>query len=129
MRKQWTLLLFVMSSCSNSMDGDKVKKEQLTGRYVFQANLNDTIDVFSDGSYHNYTWFKGKLNQNSGTWIYDSIHGRVRFHNFSFLTDDFGHGTWDTKIKLKGTDPTFIYATDISGGYFLRVDSIDHSKK
>jgi hypothetical protein len=105
-----------------------VEKERLIGRYVFQVDNQDTIDVNSDGTYSNYTWWDGKKLKNSGTWTYDSLQGRVTFENFSFLLDSMARGYWNTRIKTVNNEIRFIYATDIYKGYFLRVDSVDRKK-
>jgi hypothetical protein len=132
-----TLLLTTVCACTYSDNGDFVDTERLTGRYVYQASGQLTIDVNSDGTYTNYTfWGKRKI-ENSGTWIYDSLNGRVKFEHFSFLTDtmDIGHSTfvpsgiWNTRIENKENEIRFIYATDIYKGYFLKVDSVDRKKQ
>jgi hypothetical protein len=129
-------LLIICFCCTFSDKGDEVDKRQLTGRFVFQVNNQDTIDVNSDGTYSNYKWWNGRKLKNSGTWIYDSLDGRVNFQKFSFLTDtiDIGdstflpRGSWITKIAVKDNEIRFIYGTDIYKGYFLKVDSIDRKK-
>ena len=132
MKTHLILLLISLSACT----GDLVRKERLTGRYVFQINNQDTIDVNSDDTYVNYKWWGGKRLENSGTWIYDSINGAVVFQKFSFLTDTIEFrdstfariGNWVTRIELKDNEIHFIYATDISKGYFLQVDAVDRKK-
>jgi hypothetical protein len=81
------VLLTILVSCTYSDNGDIIDKKRLTGRYVYQANNQDTIDVNSDGTYSNYTWWDGKKLTNAGTWNYDSVRGRVIFKDFSFLLD------------------------------------------
>ena len=123
------ILGLTLISCSNPSDkGDKIDYHRLTGRYVYQANLMDTIDVSSGETYTNYTWWEGKPLKNAGTWQYDSTNGRIRFHHFSFLLDSMPNGTWIPKIKTEGSEIRLIYATDIYKGYFLRIDSIDRAK-
>ena len=137
--KTKSLLLFLLTigfGCTYSDKGDEVDKDELTGRFVYQADNQDTIDVNSDGTYSNYTWSDGRKLENSGTWIYDSLNGRVDFQNFSFLTDTIDvtdsafvpRGSWNTRIDIKGKEIRFIYGTDIYKGYFLRVDSVDRRK-
>jgi hypothetical protein len=118
------------------LKGDFVDRERLTGRYVYQASNQLTIDVNSDGTYTNYTFWGERKLENSGTWIYDSLNGRVKFEGFSFLIDtiDIGdsafvpRGIWDTRIENKENEIRFSYATDIYKGYFLKVDSVDRKK-
>lgn len=117
----WTTLV----SCIYSDNGDIISKKRLTGRYVYQANNLDTIDVLSDGTYANYTWWDGKKLTNTGTWKHDSLGGRMIFEDFSFLLDSMGRGFWNTRIKIENNEIRFIYATDIYKGYFLRTDSVD----
>jgi hypothetical protein len=118
-------------SCTHSDKGDIVSSKKLIGRYVYLANPIDTIDVNSDGSYSYYKWWYGNKLQNSGTWLYDSLEGRMNFANFSFLTDTMeflggpGRGNWNTRIQSKNKELRFIYATDIYQGYYLKIDSID----
>lgn len=130
------LLLAIAIACTHYFKGDLVSKERLTGRYKYQAGGELTIDVNSDGTYTNHTLWEGRTLENSGTWIYDSLDGRVRFEGFSFLTDTteiddstfVPRGTWDTRIEIKENEIRFIYATDTYKGYFLKVDSIDRKK-
>ena len=130
------LSLTTVIACTYSDKGDSVDKDRLTGRYVFQANNQDTIEVNSDGTYTNYTWWDGRKLENSGTWIHDSLKGRVDFDNFSFLLDTMKlndstfilRGHWNTRIQIKESEIRFIYATDIYKGYFLRIDSVDRRK-
>lgn len=126
----------IVTACTYSDKGDFVDRDKLTGRYVYQSNNQDTIDVNSDGTYTNYTWWDGRKLENSGTWIYDSLNGRVDFNNFSFLLDtiDVGDSTFlprghrNTRIQREENEVRFIYATDIYKGYFLRVDSVGRKK-
>jgi hypothetical protein len=123
-------LLFFISlttlvACTYSDNGDTIDRNRLTGRYVYQANNQDTIDVNSDGTYTNYTWWDGMKLINAGTWRHDSLRGRVIFEDFSFLLDSMPRGFWDTRIKTEKNEIRFIYATDIYKGYFLRMDSVD----
>ena|SRR5688572_25679743 len=130
------LLLTTAFACTYSDKSSFVDRERLTGRYVYQASDQLTIDVNSDGTYTNYTFWGERKLENSGTWIYDSLNGRVKFEGFSFLTDTVGigdstfvpHGIWDTRIENKENEIRFIYATDIYKGYFLKVDSVDRKK-
>ena len=130
------LLLTTIIACTHSGKGDFPDKERLTGRYVYQSNSQDTIDVNSDGTYTNYTWWDNRKLENSGTWFYDSLNGRVDFDNFSFLLDTMDiadstfvpRGHWNARIEIKENEIRFIYATDIYKGYFLRVDSVDRKK-
>jgi len=130
------LLLTTVVACNYSDKGDFVNKDRLTGRYVYQSNNQDTIDINSDGTYTNYTWWHGRKLENSGTWIYDSLNGRVDFDNFSFLLDtmEIGDSTflprghWNTRIRAEDKELRFIYATDIYKGYFLQVDTVDRRK-
>jgi len=58
-----TLLFFLSTTvvcCTYSDKGDNINKKELTGRFVFQANNQDTIDVNSDGTYSNYKWWYGQ---------------------------------------------------------------------
>lgn len=134
--KEEALLAFLLTTCVCcifSGKGDIVNKKELTGRFVFQANNQDTIDVNSDGTYSNYRWWQGKRLKNSGTWIYDSLNSRVNFKGFSFLTDIIdiadstfvSQGNWNTRVESMNNEIRLIYASDISKGYFLRVDTVD----
>jgi hypothetical protein len=135
-KRSLIFILTTLISCTYSDKGDVVDKERLTGRYVYQANNQDTIDVNSNGTYTNYTWWHGRKLQNSGTWIYDSLNGRIDFDNFSFLLDTMNigdstflpRGHWNTKIESEEREVRLIYTTDISKGYFLNIDSIDSIK-
>jgi len=123
MKTHLILLLASFSACT----GDVVRKEQLTGRYVFQIDNQDTLDVNSDGTYVNYKWCGSRRLENSGTWIYDSINGAIVFQNFSFSTHTAQFrdstfvpiGNWVTRINLTDNEIHFIYATDISKRYFF----------
>jgi hypothetical protein len=129
-------LLITSVGCSYFGQGDKPKRKDLTGRFVYQENNRDTIDVNSDGTYSNYTSLNGRKLQNSGTWIYDSLGGRVVFQDFSFLTDsiDIGdstfvpRGNWDTRTEIENNEIRLIYASDTYKGYFLKIDSVDRKK-
>lgn len=125
-----------MTLISCDFFGDRVDKEKLPGRYVFQTWDNDTLDVYADGTYSYYTWWDGRKLQNSGTWTYNSNRGSVDFDNFSFMTDSISiadstflpRGTWMTRIKTKGDEIRFVYASDVYKAYFLKVDSVDNKK-
>ena len=129
-----TLILATLASCD--FFGDKVDKEKLPGRYVFQIWGKDTLDVYANGTYAYYKWWYGRKLQNSGTWTYNSNMGEVDFDNFSFLTDSISfadstflpRGRWITRVKTKDNEIRFIYASGIYKGYFLKVDSIDNKK-
>jgi hypothetical protein len=130
------LTLTTLISCTYSDKGDVVDKDDLIGKYVFQVDHHDTIDVNSNGTYSYYKWWHGRKLENSGTWNYDSSNGRVDFKNFSFLTDTMNigdstfvpRGSWNTRIKTEDNELRFIYATDIYKGYFLRVDTVYRTK-
>lgn len=122
------IMLTAFASCTYSDNGDTVDKKRLTGRYVYQANNEDTIDVNSDGTYTNYTWWDGKKLINKGTWRHDSLRGRMIFEDFSFLLDSMPRGFWDTRIRTENNEVQFVYATDIYKGYFLRMDSVDRKE-
>src|SRR5688572_19708404 len=79
------LTLTILTSCE--FFGDRIDLEKLPGRYVFQIDNGDTLDVYSDGTYSYYKWWSGRKLENSGTWKYNSTMGEVDFDNFSFLTD------------------------------------------
>lgn len=126
-----TLTIFI--SCE--FFGDRVDKEKLPGRYVFQIDNGDTLDVYSNGTYSYYTWSYGKKLQNSGTWTHNSGMGEVDFQDFSFLTNSTNigdstfvpRGTWITRIETKENQIRFIYASDVYKGYFLKVDTVDNN--
>lgn len=128
------LILTTLISCE--FFGDKVDKEKLPGRYVFQIDNRDTLDVYSNGTYSYYKWWYGRKLQNSGTWTYNSSLGEVDFDNFSFLTDSITYadstflprGSWITRIKTEDDEIRFVYASDVYKGYFLRVDSIERKQ-
>src|SRR5687767_7225456 len=90
MTKTVFLFLTLTTFISCSFFGDRVDKEKLPGRYVFQIDNGDTLDVYSNGTYSYYKWWDGRKLQNSGTWTYKSSTGEVDFDNFSFLTDSIG---------------------------------------
>jgi hypothetical protein len=129
-------LLILTSLISCEFFGDRVDKEKLPGRYVFQIDNKDTLDVYSDGTYAYYKWWYGRKLENSGTWTYNSSMGEVAFDNFSFLTDSISiadstflpRGRWITRIKTTDDEIRFIYSSDVYKGYFLKVDSVDNKK-
>jgi hypothetical protein len=109
--------MFQFWSCS---DKEKLSdKKQLTGRYIFRA-YKDTVDVNSDGTFTRYSDNK----QLPGTWTYDSITGNLKLKNFWYPTGD-----WHTKVRQRNNEIHFIYATDISDGYYLRIDSVDRGEQ
>ena len=134
--KQGLLFLTLTTFISCSFLGDRVDKEKLPGRYVFQIDDKDTLDVYANGTYSYYKWWYGRKLQNSGTWTYNSSMGEVDFENFSFLTDSITYadstflprGSWITRIKTEDDEIRFVYASDVYKGYFLRVDSVDIKK-
>lgn len=136
MTKRGLLLLLLTTFISCSDKGDLVDKDKLIGRFVFQIANHDTLDVNSNGTYSYYKWWYGRKLENTGTWTYDSLSGRVDFQKFSFLTDTIGiadstfvpSGHWTTKIETKDNEIHFIYASDVYKGYFLKVDSVDRKK-
>jgi len=136
MKTNGLLFLTLTTLISCEFFGDRVDKEKLPGRYVFQIDNIDTLDVYSNGTYIYYKWWYGRKLQNSGTWTYNSNMGEVDFDNFSFLTDTISiadstflpRGRWTTRIKKKDDEIRFVYASDVYKGYFLRVDSVDNRK-
>ena len=137
MKTSGLLILILATLISCDFFGDRVDKEELPGRYVFQIWGKDTLDVYSNGTYTYYKWWDGRKLQNSGTWTYNSSRGAVDFDNFSFLTDSISfadstflpRGRWTTRIKTEDDEIHFVYASDIYKGYFLKVDSVDSKKK
>ena len=129
-----TLTLVTLTSCG--FIGNRVDKEKLPGRYVFQTWANDTLDVYSNGTYSYYKWWDGRKLENSGTWTYNRNMGEVEFNNFSLLTDSITFadstflpgGHWITKIQTEDDEIRFVYASDVYKAYFLKVDSIDNKK-
>jgi len=136
MKTKGLLFLTLTTLISCEFFGDSVDKEKLPGRYVFQIDNGDTLDVYSDGTYSYYKWWYGRKLQNSGTWTHNSSMGEVNFENFSFLTDSISlgdstflpSGSWITRIKTEDDEIHFVYASDVYKGYFLRVDSVDQNK-
>ena len=136
MKTKGLLFLTLATLVSCEFFGDRVDKEKLPGRYVFQIDNRDTLDVYSDGTYSYYKWWSGRKLENSGTWNYNSTMGEVDFENFSFLTDSISlgdstflpKGSWITKIKTADNEIRFVYASDVYKGYFLKVDSVDTRK-
>jgi hypothetical protein len=136
MKTYGLLFLALTTLISCEFFGDKVDKEKLPGRYVFQIDNRDTLDVYSNGTYSYYKWWDGRKLKNSGTWTYNSSMGEVDFDNFSFLTDSISiadstflpSGRWSTKIKTENDEIRFVYASDVYKGYFLKVDSVDNKK-
>jgi hypothetical protein len=108
----------------------------MRGRFVYQADYQDTIDVSSNGTYSNYKWSDGRKFTNSGTWTYDSLNGQVHFDNFSFLTDTLHladstfipRGQWRTSVEARGEEVWIVKSTETRKGYFLKIDSIDRKK-
>lgn len=137
MKIKGLLFITLATLISCGFFGDKVDKEKIPGRYVFQIWGKDTLDVYSNGMYSYYRWWYGKRLQNSGTWTYDPNVGAVDFHNFSFLTDSISiadltflpYGHWITRVKIVDDEIRFVYASDIYKGYFLKVDSINTTSK
>lgn len=114
--KTFVLLLwiFLLWRCS---DNDKLAdKNRLIGRYIIQTHKLDTVDINSDGTFIRY-YENEKL---PGKWTYDSITGYLKLEDFWY-----SNGDWHTRVRQKESEIHFIYATDISGGYYLRVDSTD----
>lgn len=136
MKTNGLLILILATLISCDFFGDRVDKEKLPGRYVFQTWGKDTLDVYADGTYSYYKWWDGRKLENSGTWAYDSNMGEIDFDNFSFLTDSITiadstflpHGHWITRIKTEDDEIRFVYASDVYKAYFLKVDSVDHKK-
>ena len=128
------ITLAILTSCG--FFGDRVEKEKLPGRYVFQTWGKDTLDVYSNGTYSYYKWWDGRKLKNSGTWTYNSNMGEVDFDNFSFLTDSISiadstflpRGRWITRIQTEDEEIRFVYASDVYKAYFLKVDSVDKRK-
>jgi hypothetical protein len=128
--KTITLLLSItLVSCTYSDNGDSVDQDRLTGRYVYQPDKGDTLDVHASGTYDNYTWLEGKKLTNTGAWRYDSIKGRIVFENFSFLGDKVSRGFWDTKVVEKENGIQLLHTPSDLSGYFLRIDSIRIKKR
>lgn len=136
MKTKALLFLTLTTLISCSFFGDRVDRGKLPGKYVFQIDNKDTLDVYSNGAYSYSKWRYGKKIKNSGTWIYNSNMGEVEFENFSFLTDTISisdstflpRGSWITRIETKDDEIRLVYASDVYKGYFLKVDSVDNKK-
>jgi hypothetical protein len=134
--KQGFLFLALMTFISCSFFRDKVDKEELPGRYVFQIDNNDTLNVYTDGTYSFYKTSSGRKLQNSGRWTYNSNVGEMNFNNFSFLTHSisigdstfFPRGSWITRVEKDDDEIRFIYASDVYNGYFLKIDLVNVKK-
>lgn len=126
MKSKTLIVLFLVTllSCTYSGNRSSVDQGRLTGRYVYQPDKGDTLDVHADGTYVNYTWLKGKKLMNTGGWRYDSINGRIRFENFSFLGDKISRGFWATQVVEKENGIQLLHTPSDLSGYFLRIDSI-----
>lgn len=108
------LTALVLWTCS---DNDKlVDQKRLIGRYVIQTHKLDTIDINSNGTFIHY-YENQRL---PGKWTYDSVSQYLRLSDFWY-----SNGHWHTKVRQKENEIHLIYATDISGGYYLRIDSTD----
>ena len=122
--------LMILASCE--FFGDRVDKEKLAGRYVFQIDKEDTLDIYANGTYSYYRWWNGRKLQNSGAWVYNPGMGEVSFKNFSFLTDSLSlgdstflsKGNWITRIRRENEEIRFVYASDVYNGYFLKVGAV-----
>jgi hypothetical protein len=113
------LLLTAFLSWTCSEKDKLVDKNRLTGRYIIQTHKLDTVDINSDGTFIRY-YEKEKL---TGKWTYDSITGYLKLEDFWY-----SNGDWHTKVRQKENEIHLIYATDISGGYYLRIDSTDRKR-
>ena len=60
MKTKGLLIITLATLISCWFFGDKVDKEKLPGRYVFQIWGKDTLDVYSNGTYSYHKWWYGK---------------------------------------------------------------------
>lgn len=113
---KWLLLLtcvflfFIsLTSCSSN-----IKKEKLIGRYIWNDQRTDTLEVRADGTYEYWTFLPGRKFANSGNWKFNSLLNEVEFEreNFPFIKNHKAEGSWISKIQIKNNETRLLYASE-----------------
>jgi hypothetical protein len=109
------IILFLLSSCVNRIDRDR-----LIGKYVWNDGRIDTLEVRADGTYEYWTFVPGRKMAHSGTWKFDSTVNKVEFEseNFPFLTSHAPDGSWFSRARIINSEVQLMYTLD--GHMFLK---------
>lgn len=101
------LVLFIFVSC-----GETVEREQLFGRYVWNDERMDTLEIRPDGTYEYWMSTSGQKLKNYGTWKFDSASNLVEFEleNFPFIKSHAKGQSWFSKARLKNNEVQLMYA-------------------
>ncbi|MBI1768933.1 MAG: hypothetical protein HY015_09700 [Bacteroidetes bacterium] len=108
-----TIILLLFASC-----GDRIEREKLIGRYVWNDGRIDTLELRADGTYEYWTFKPGRKLANSGTWKFNSVLNEVEFEDFRFLTDNIPDGNWFSRVRSRNNEVHLIYAID--GDIYLK---------
>lgn len=105
-----TIILLLLTSC-----GDRIEREKLIGRYVWNDGRIDTLELRADGTYEYWTFKPGRKLANSGKWKLNSIRNEVEFEleNFPFLTNHVPEGSWFSRLKSIDNEVHLMYGRDI----------------
>jgi len=101
-----TIILLLLTSC-----GDRIEREKLIGRYVWNDGRIDTLELRADGTYDYWTFKPGRKLANSGTWKLNSILNEIEFDNFRFLTNHDPEGSWFSRLRSRDNEVHLMYAT------------------
>lgn len=103
------LILLLLTSC-----GDRIGKEKLPGRYVWNDGCLDTLELRADGRYEYWAYKPGRKIANSGTWKVNSILNEVEFEkeNFPFLAEHVPLGSWFSRLRSRDNEVHLLYATN-----------------
>ncbi len=113
------VILLVLTSCVRQYD--KVPRERIIGRYVWNEDQAGALDVNDDGTYRYWMYEDTAKLENFGTWELDSVSNAVAFDNFSFLTDDLPRGVWVSELRSQNNEVQLMYADD-SNTYLKKVE-------
>ena len=102
-----TIILLLLTSC-----GDRIEREKLIGRYVWNDGRIDTLELRADGTYEYWTFKPGRKLANSGKWKFNSTLNEVEFEkeNFPFLTNHVPEGSWFSRLRSKDNEVHLMYA-------------------
>ena len=103
------IILLLLTSC-----GDRIGKEKLLGRYVWNDGRLDTLELRADDTYEYWAYKPGRKIANSGTWKLNSLLNEVEFEkeNFPFLVEHSPEGSWFSRLRSRDNEVHLMYATD-----------------
>ena len=115
------LVLLLFTSCAN-----KIERKKIIGRYVWNDDRIDTLEVRADGTYEYWTFLPGRKLTNSGTWKWDSLTNMVEFEreNFPFLKSHVSEGSWFSQLRSNGDEIHLMNGID-KNMYLRKIDALE----